>query len=771
MTMRDEFGRVVPGSQQHASYRSSSRGGGGSGRLPSGPGGLMDGPLSSDRGASGRVGSGGGRPRSSSAISRRDRKDSDDGGARGGRKSRAAENLPPTYRAWEDVRTSPSGLPEEWTRYLPRPLACRRLHLRDGGGEDYANYVRSYCTELSQGFFNAHLDDEWFRLLYSPAYRRASVLQNRERKRGEGAVLRAELQRDSEGFLAECRLGIGRPLGSKKGKRGAAGDDGDDGHNDSGGHGGRRRTGGAVPRTHLLSGHGGNVLRISQVPEWATDGHVAAALAEFGGKTSAAAQSQSGGSGQGPMRVCRAPVGRDNGGTLGSEDLNVKEGVNSLVRTCWAIFPSEDSKDETLDNLSKANFESTRHRHPDSSLELDVDCSDSFGRTEVDADGRGGAPPDNSAVPTRRCTVLVGAERSIVPIVLSAAVSVAARVQKDLSSARVIGKFLDASGNMPTGLRLEDLLREAFQDEDSYSNKDSSAPSKEEDMLDVCIAYLRRVHLFIFYTGQMANTEGELTAGLPGGTMHLRLRDADTILKETTEDRGISSETSDRTSDLLVNRLDTAIDNAIEYCKNKAQSDGIVVNAETDMKALEIEKEDDSEKRNWLDNHTLLDADGRARCSFHFCRKLFKDKTFLHKHLVKKHPEFLIAEQAKCHDRYMMEAWESSTRRPLPQIAIDCGHYGLHACTIKGKVPSVEDPEPVLREREEERYKAQKEEAAKAEEERLARERREYHDNAEDGEGLHKRPQQNHNSNFVDVDDVKDEKVKVMFEVVEFPSK
>ena len=66
--------------------------------------------------------------------------------------------------------------------------------------------------------------------------------------------------------------------------------------------------------------------------------------------------------------------------------------------------------------------------------------------------------------------------------------------------------------------------------------------------------------------------------------------------------------------------------------------------------ANEIEAREEKNKKEWVDNHTVIDTPGRARCSFHFCRKLFKDRNFLQKHLLKKHPEYLHGETAKCHD-------------------------------------------------------------------------------------------------------------------------
>eukprot|EP00957_Ditylum_brightwellii_P157284 11970021-Ditylum_brightwellii.AAC.1 len=90
----------------------------------------------------------------------------------------------------------------------------------------------------------------------------------------------------------------------------------------------------------------------------------------------------------------------------------------------------------------------------------------------------------------------------------------------------------------------------------------------------------------------------------------------------------------------------------------------ILIDEKTDELAKEIETAEVNTQAEWIENHSIVDADGRARCSFHFCRKLFKDRAFLRKHLMKKHPEFLRGEIAKCHDSYMMNAWDGEGKRP-----------------------------------------------------------------------------------------------------------
>jgi len=57
------------------------------------------------------------------------------------------------------------------------------------------------------------------------------------------------------------------------------------------------------------------------------------------------------------------------------------------------------------------------------------------------------------------------------------------------------------------------------------------------------------------------------------------------------------------------------------------------VNETVDAIASEIESSEEKTKKEWIDNHAVIDSDGRARCSSHFYRKLFKDEVFLKKHL------------------------------------------------------------------------------------------------------------------------------------------
>jgi len=275
----------------------------------------------------------------------------------------------------------------------------------------------------------------------------------------------------------------------------------------------------------------------------------------------------------------------------------------------------------------------------------------------------------------------------------------------------------------------------------------------------------------------------------PAGTIHLRLRDADEILTkmaeekanqavtamaedgEEKEDSGGAAEDSKPIvpKDMLVTRLNDSIAKALEHGKVlEEQGPSCLIDAETDAIARSIEVAEKETREEWIENHGIHDEDGRARCSFHFCRKLFKDKAFLHKHLLKKHSDQLRAECAKCHDGPMMATWDSDTCRPVPPVLLDCGSkFGLVPSAVKGSdQPSAADPEPELWRKEQERMA----EADRLHRERMAAQRaaeEEMRRQQEEANAGEKRK-----SNFVDPDDMVEEKVELSFvEVVAPPPK
>lgn len=736
--------------------------------------------------------------------------------------------------------------------------------------EEYKTCNKAYCLKYVRSFFNQHLDDTWFRERYSPLEYRKKVQAQRERAALEASCILNEVDKSCQDLAAAEGNGDGGGGDdtSMKGKGNAspsfviharlggglkpnANDRDGNGHGHGHRHDSRKRKysttsdtphfdaveASGLPKSHLFSFLQENTaMQIMDVPSNISDEHLAAALKEHAGGDASLFPLQVLSSIVVPG-VCSAVSETSNcARTEGVDDAvhhGDSKGNDLFQRSAWAIFESEAAKDKLMENLTGAYLESESGRHARDSrfvpkvIELSVDCSDPYGRYDIDADGKGSAPlsatggaggdevagvdaagGDEQAprIPIRRISVFVSSTsplESQTATVLSAAVSSLSRIGDDKQKVLEIARKLDEWKGIPREARLETILRKLFNSDFKYTCPD-------EDMLDVSIAYLRRVHLFTFYNGctSAANVGNCLTANHPTSVIHLRLKGADEILKKAREDhaemyddlpinevedaakdgtmtgedgRGDEENKPDEPKDMLVMRLDESIKSATEHLPSDADiGSPFIVNETVDAVASEIESLEAKARREWIDNHAMIDGDGRARCSFHFCRKLFKDETFLRKHLIKKHGEYLNAEIAKCHDSYMMTWWDEEEQRPVPQVLVDCGSkFGLIPERVVGAAePRVKDPEPDLWREGQERIRQDEEEEERYRKERAAaseavdRNRR-YSEGGDGDRGAGAGTaggggERNFgNSNFVDVDDMKDEKVELSFSNVD----
>ncbi|KAL9183775.1 hypothetical protein ACHAXT_004631 [Thalassiosira profunda] len=499
----------------------------------------------------------------------------------------------------------------------------------------YEEYAAKHCLSYVRTFFNSHLDDPWFRARLSPLEQCRAARKERARAAVEAGAMKKEIvasleeadkgaipKKDEDGghlppakcgFVAGCRLGAGtKPTASGTGPDVLPGEED------------RNLTDRHPARGHLHSFVRNEAcVRIVDVPPHVSDEQLLATLADHCG------------SGEAPRAVY-------------SDDVCVpthdRLPLDPYHRTAFAVFSSD-----------------------------------------VDADGRGGAPPsadtkDEGAgrLPTRRCTVFVAtaplAETQPVSV-LSAAVSSRGRISKDKEDAAALSSLLDEARGIPAGSRLEDLLALLYPGNERGSVDD-------EDLLDVSIAYLRRVHLLSFYNGCAAADKvgNVLSHADHAGTIHLRLKDADDIIAKYEEEEpaaveedeaeaekagegGAESTTSegrpDAAKDLLVSRLNDSVARALDRAKSlAARGPASLVDPPTDAAARDVETAESAARETWIERHHIRDADGRARCAFHWCRKLFKDADFLRKHLLKKHADQLRGECAKCHDGPMMGAWD-----------------------------------------------------------------------------------------------------------------
>ena len=778
-TTVDEFGRVVPSSAPLSSSRGPPRGRSSSPPPPYAGGGR------------------GGRGRSRSRHDSRDRDRGDHhhngGGGGGGREWRKRPRSPSP----EDLASPPritARLKHPSYRYVEDPMLCEFVWKSqqeqnddknekddkegDAEKESYDEYRKRYSLNYVRSFFNTHMDDSWFRSRYSPLGKKRGIISERERAKQEARVLQSQLEsslKENHGdqrctFVQQARLGGGTKTTFI-----------DNGSVNE------------VPKTQALSvASPDHILHITDIPPHITDEQLTLAIMDHclipneeqavgspvpsdGVKlvsTSVSADRAKNPLWRDAFFICSAAVKQDIVAHLTKADDNRNSSSTTKATDDKADMKSPEEPDVVVPRKDKEAHAKARVIIP-----LDVECSDAYGRLEVDADGKGGAPDDGVGVPPRKSTVLVDTQYKSVPVqVLSAAVSSRKRFGRDKEAAIMLARALDVAKNIPSELRLDEVLDTAFGA--NRNAEEAGDPSLIEDILDVAIAYLRRVHLFSFYNGctTATNVADVLSGKHPAGTIHLRLKNADEILAD--DDPPFQSQSDSSAvpppKDLLVSRLDSSIEKALEDSNTWINSGGsTIVSEREDEEAAELEKAEEEWKNTWLENHAIIDDDGRARCSFHFCHKLFKDTNFLEKHLVKKHKEFLKAEQAQLHDEYMMKAWDAEDKRPVPPVLVDCGaNFDLVPSPVIGAEPMAIDPEPELWRKEEERRKReeelQRERQERFEQRRQSREHRperhENHPSQQPG------PQRDRPvKTFVDVDDMKEEKVEMSFDNIDVP--
>lgn len=585
----------------------------------------------------------------------------------------------------------------------------------------YEDYVQKYCTNYIRAFFNHHMDDSWFRQSYSPLELQRIQLQERSRASQEAKSIRDALVQSSQYFCQRVRLG--------------------------GGHKGKtlhdKEPTNTLPTSHVLSSqYLERVIAITKVPPYVTDEQLKRALLEVVSLPNLQLSSS------------QVDVSSATRKYLHRSVYLVCETPAQRLQVLFALGQLHQ-KQQNHPNADKEEEDGTTHvpRRHDAELpkeiEWAVSCADAYGRLDVDGDGKGGEGGGGGPLPlVRMAHVLISTQPVGTPPiqVLSAALSTTSRISRDKQSALMLARALDVSRNIPVEHRLDEALEQCV------------AIESESDVLDVAIAYLRRVHLFSFYNGCCAASQvGHVLAGQhASSTIHLRLEHADELLEKEEETAG---------PDLLVQRLDDNIGRALEESNEWVAKATSIVDETRDALAAEIEALEETKKKEWKMAHAIVDEDGRARCSFHFCRKLFKDDKFLAKHLLKKHGEYLCAEMAKCHDSFMMKAWDESEQRPVPPILVDCGStFGMVPSPVTGAQPVAADPEPDLWQREKARR------AAAAEREKVRRPRDDYHrppEHMEEGGGDEPKSR---GGGFVDVDDMKEEKVELSFENVEVVS-
>jgi hypothetical protein len=660
---------------------------------------------------------------------------------------------------WKDQQHLPAVVvaqppPAEAAAASSAPPPADEAHQQQQQQHLYDAYRRKYCLQFVRAFFNQHLDDSWFRALYSPAARQDWLQLQRSRSIQEAAAFTAEWAQNPAAFVEHARLGRGQKVAQVG-----------------------TTTTPPTPTSHWFSWQqpdGANTaLIVSQIPAAVTDEQLAAAVGRLvhPGTTT-------------------DPHNNNNNNTVTETTINVYSSLlvtnnTSLQRHALVVAPRaviaevtragvarREAKPITAGRLDDSTSSSSSTTTTTTTWSLLVDGTDPYGRSQYDADGRGAAPAaEPVVVPRQQLVCVVQQPPPQAPMAtLSAALSVRTRHAMDRARAVRMAQVLDEKRQVPDESAWRTVYEKVLQVAVVAAETNNDSTSVDSDVLDVCVAYLRRVHLVSFYHNcdQPAASVADVVSGKhAASTIRLRLQNADELLlvavnhaSPTDHDTNSTTLQPVAAQDMLVQRLDDRIEKALNGFAAWGTDDDdpspYVLSPQQVAQASEIHAAQVSVRDQWLRDHSVVDADGRARCSFHFCHKLFKDNTFLHKHLLKKHVEYLHGETAKCHDAYMMRAWDAARDRTVvPDIWVDCGsRFGWVAARVTGQVPDCVDPEPELWAREEERRQRQMQ--ARRDEVRYA-----------PPPPLEHAPRVA--SVFVDVDDMKEVKVEVSFENVIVP--
>ncbi|KAJ0402341.1 hypothetical protein ATCC90586_006537 [Pythium insidiosum] len=189
----------------------------------------------------------------------------------------------------------------------------------------------------------------------------------------------------------------------------------------------------------------------------------------------------------------------------------------------------------------------------------------------------------------------------------------------------------------------------------------------EKSKLDVIVAYLRRVHHFIYYAGVQCIDMGDIMHAHPA----LFARPAAT--PKDIEDEKARKESLGAPEDATEVKASTggwaaALDEKVQAYIEDLDADKVQEQMDK-QKALveEVESREEAALESTYTNYAeKAGDDGKHRCRL--CTKLFKALDFVKKHIRNKHPELAVDKIAEVGESYMWEQYREDTNRPLPPV-------------------------------------------------------------------------------------------------------
>ena len=295
-----------------------------------------------------------------------------------------------------------------------------------------------------------------------------------------------------------------------------------------------------------------------------------------------------------------------------------------------------------------------------------------------------------------------------------AALATRPRLARDAAQAAALAAALDAAADVPAADRFENVV----EDDDELAE---ALKADNAARLDVCAAYLRRVHLHLYYGGARCRDEVDLLTR--DAAWLTRPDQADEPLNAA-EELGLYEKEAEALKERLAEtrkRRRSTLDG--DEAKDEAKDDAEAKPEETIEEAVEadwgaaLKAEDEKnvrliqQARREADGtgepdasagvgpgrcyhprgrcarlfaregrclaaartrfdglHKVAEDGGRARCGFEWCRKLFKSDEFLTKHLTNRHGDHLEAYLTSARRPFMWAVYDADAHKPLPPL-------------------------------------------------------------------------------------------------------
>ncbi|GMF11935.1 unnamed protein product [Phytophthora lilii] len=286
----------------------------------------------------------------------------------------------------------------------------------------------------------------------------------------------------------------------------------------------------------------------------------------------------------------------------------------------------------------------------------------------------------------------VSPHRARAPLKTPSYLSVPERLTADFKQATALAKALDARLFHGAEEKLARFGVEALLASEEVTQNYSTDKQK----LDVVVAYLRRVHHYIYYAGVQCLDMGDIMHAHPAlfcrpppsardieeekarqeAAANAAKPEEDAPTEENKDDAanteaggkdqanaGTTGETAK-----AIGGWAAALDEKVQaYLKELAPEVVEVKRAKERALVDEIESREEAALESTYSNYgEKASDDGKHRCRL--CTKLFKAMDFVKKHIRNKHPELVVDKIAEVGESYMWEQYREDEQHPMPPL-------------------------------------------------------------------------------------------------------